>query len=461
MSIVTASRASVLIDASEYFARLADALKQAEHSIFIIGWDFDGRIKLCPDQDGCPALGPFLRSLVEAKPSLEIRILVWSLAVVHAPGAPLPLLVGAPWQDHPRISLRLDREHPLYASHHQKIVCIDDSLAFVGGIDLTVRRWDTCRHDEELSHRVDPAGAVYTPVHDVQMLCADDAARGLATVARDRWYRISRCNIPYLEQQRDLWPKAVTPAFSDSAIGIARTAPAWRGIPAIEEIARLTIDMFSEARKTIYVEAQYLTSRLVRQWMERSLASREGPEIVIILKRTLPGIFERLVMGGNRDRMLRRLRRADRHNRLRVYYPVVSGRQGSCEVLVHAKILIIDNKILRVGSSNLNNRSMGLDTECDVVIEAEADEEHPQISMLRDRLLAEHLDTSPAAVSAAVRCEGSLIHAIERLNHGERGLRPFPETRLGGPLHSIAGTWLLDPPGPIEPLWWRLKMRKA
>jgi hypothetical protein len=61
----------------------------------------------------------------------------------------------------------------------------------------------------------------------------------------------------------------------------------------------------------------------------------------------------------------------------------------------------------------------------------------------------------------AVRTEQSLIRAIDCLNRGARGLRPFPERRLGGPLHSIAGTWLLDPPRPIELLWWRLKARKA
>ena len=70
-------------------------------------------------------------------------MLVWSVAVLHAPGAPLPLLLGAPWEKHPRIQVRLDREHPLYGAHHQKIVCVDDTVAFVGGMDLTIRRWDT------------------------------------------------------------------------------------------------------------------------------------------------------------------------------------------------------------------------------------------------------------------------------------------------------------------------------
>lgn len=461
-TLAHASRASLLVDASSYFSCLDEALRRAERSILIVGWDFDGRIKLCPARRNCLPLGPFLRSLVDAKPDLHIYILVWSLAVIHAPGAPLPLLVGEPWQEHPRIILRLDREHPIYASHHQKLVCIDDVLSFVGGIDLTVRRWDTCSHDEQHADRVDPGGVIYSPVHDVQMMLDGEAARSVADVARERWRAASHAAPPASPATRpanELWPQTVAPDFVNVAVAIARTAPAWRGAPAVLEIANLTVDMLSAAKQSIYVEAQYLTSRLLRNWMEKSLAARHGPEIVIIIKRSLPGVMERLVMGGNRDRTVRSLRQADRHNRLRVFYPVVPGREGACEVSVHSKVLIVDDRLIRVGSSNLNNRSMGLDTECDIAIEAHDDDACRAIAGIRARLLAEHLNMNPAVVSEAIQSERSLIRAIDRLNRGLRGLRPLPERKLGGPLQFIAGTWLLDPLRPIEPLWWRRRMR--
>ena len=146
--VAQADRAAVLIDGAPYFAHLETALRNAQRSILIVGWDFDGSIRLCPDRcaEDSPPLGPLLRSLVEERPELEVRILVWSVAVVHAPGAPGPLIFGADWQNHPRLHIKLDTHHPLYAAHHQKIVCIDDALAFVGGMDLTVERWDTERH---------------------------------------------------------------------------------------------------------------------------------------------------------------------------------------------------------------------------------------------------------------------------------------------------------------------------
>ena len=49
------------------------------------------------------------------------------------------------WNTPARVRFQLDNALPLGASHHQKIVVVDDALAFSGELDLTIRRWDTCR----------------------------------------------------------------------------------------------------------------------------------------------------------------------------------------------------------------------------------------------------------------------------------------------------------------------------
>ena len=399
-------------------------------------------------------LGELLLSLVEAKPQLQIYILVWSFALIHAPSAPLPMLFEAAWQKHERIHIRLDPEHPFYASHHQKLVCIDDTLSFCGGIDLTVQRWDTCDHDEEHPVRLDPNGGRYMPVHDVQVVVAGDAALMLSAVARERWFRSAGTLPVFAASASELWPSGLDPDYVDIPAAVARTAPAWGNAPAISEISALTIDALSAAKQSIYIETQYFAGRAVRKWMEGSLGKRSGPEIVVIAKRTLPGTLERLVMGNNRDKLLRHLRQADRHNRLRAYYPVVPGRAGPCEVSIHAKVMIIDDKLIKIGSSNLNNRSMGLDTECDIAFEAHDSDAQLSIGHVRNRLLGEHLGVEASVIGDAVAANGSLIRAIDKHNYGGRGLRPFPETRSFGPLQSIPGTWLLDPVGPFEPLWW-------
>jgi phosphatidylserine/phosphatidylglycerophosphate/cardiolipin synthase-like enzyme len=447
--VTRAARAAVLVDAAEYFRRLEQALARAERSILIVGWDFDGRIRLGGNHD-CRPLGEFLRSLADRRPDLQIRILVWSGAVVHGPGETLPLLLGADWQAHPRIALRLDRHHPLYAAHHQKIVVVDDRLAFVGGIDLTVQRWDTCAHRHENPDRLRPDGTPYAPMHDVQMAVDAQAAALVAEVARERWRVATGEDLAPVASGADLWPPDLEADFTDARIGLARTAPAWKETTGIREVAALTEDMLAAARHNIYIEAQYLTASNVRRFMARSLGARRGPEIVVVVRRTASGLVERFVMGSNGERMMRDLRRADRHGRLRLYYPVVQAEADACEVLVHSKVMVVDDRLLRIGSANLNNRSMGLDTECDLAIEARNAEQSAAIAAVRNRLLAEHLGVRPDELARAVAAHGSLIRGIDACNRHPRGLRPFPENDPDGPTRPIAVTRLLDPAAPFD-----------
>jgi phosphatidylserine/phosphatidylglycerophosphate/cardiolipin synthase-like enzyme len=455
--VAQADRASVLIDGATYFAWLEAALRRAKRSILIIGWDFDGSIRLRPDASAeeSPPLGPLLRSLVEAKPDLEVRILVWSVAVVHAPGAPGPLIFGADWQDHPRLQLKLDTHHPLYAAHHQKIVCIDDALAFVGGMDLTVERWDTHRHACDDPIRLKDDGCIYEPVHDLQMAVDGEAARSVAEVGYGRWkFATGEELSPATPDGVDAWPEDLAADFVNVPVAIARTYPAWGDQPAAQEAAALTLDALSAARKSIYIEAQYMTAPAIGDVLEQRLADPDGPEVVVIQTHESHGWAEELVMGTNRDRLIRRLRKCDHYDRLRVYYPVIpNGAGGECQVLIHSKLIIVDDVFLRIGSSNLNNRSMGLDSECDLAIEATGQEERRTIAHLRDRLLAEHLETQPDIFTEVLEeAGGSVIRAIDQLNTGERGLRPFGAMADDGPDAPAPGTSLLDPLEPFEPL---------
>jgi phosphatidylserine/phosphatidylglycerophosphate/cardiolipin synthase-like enzyme len=455
-----AGRAAVLVDAAEYFKVLDHALRAARRSILIVGWDFDGRIRLCPDDERCPSLGELLRSLVEAQPELTVHVLVWSVAVIHAPGAPLPLLFGADWEQHPRIAVRLDSQHPIYGAHHQKVVVIDDAIAFAGGIDLTVQRWDTCDHRDADPLRVTPDGMPYKPVHDIQMVVDEAAATSLGDLARERWYRATGECLPAKQAVPAHWLPTLAADFVDVEVAIGRTVPAWGDGRAANEVATMTGDLIAAARRLIYIEAQYLTARGVATRLAKRLAEADGPEVVIVLTLSSQGLMERLVMGENRDRLLRRLRRADRHGRLRTLYPTVPAGDGECEVLIHAKLMIVDDTLLRVGSANLNNRSIGLDTECDLAIEASTAAQHRAITALRHRLLGEHLGAAPAQVAAAEAETGSMRGAIERLNCRPRCMRPLPDPSPDGPIRPMPGTWLLDPARPFEPLWFRKRRRR-
>ena len=447
--VATATRAAPLVDADCYFSALESAMHQAHRSIIIVGWDFDDRIRLRREDDAKP-LGELLRSLVEEKPELRIDVLVWSASVLHAPGDAGTFLWGAEWQNHPRINLKLDTHHPFYAAHHQKIVAIDDSVAFVGGMDLTIGRWDTSRHHVDDPRRLDPEDKPYGPVHDIQMVVDGDAAVSLADEARHRWTAATGEERERIDTPSPIWPNNAEPAFRDVDIAIARTKPAYRGEPSIMEAARLTDDALKAAREAIYLEAQYLTTRRVGRILADHLRNPEGPEIVVVMTHESRGIMERLVMGNNRDRLIRRLKRADRHDRLRVWFPCVPGEDGPEQVLVHSKLMIVDDIFVRIGSSNLNNRSLGLDTECDIAIEANDIATHEAILRLRDRMLAEHIDAQPDELAAAVERKNSLIAAIESLNVNPRGLREFSALHDKGPSRPVPGTAILDPSRPFN-----------
>ena len=453
-TIARAGRAALLPDAATYFGRLDQILHKARRQILIVGWDFDGRIELCPhDADQCEPLGPTLRHLVERHPELEVRILVWSFAVIHAPSAPGQLVLGAPWQDHPRITVELDHEHPIYAAHHQKIVCIDDQIAFAGGIDLTVKRWDTWRHPVRDRRRTDPDGELYEPVQDLQMIVDGDAARAVAGVARMRWQIATGETLPPVDNPDDLWPTGLVPQFVDTDVAVARTSPGWGDQPAIGEIGRLTMDALKSARHCIYIEAQYFADFEVADLLADSLGRPEGPEIIVLMSHYLPGGLERFVMGRNRDRVLRRLLRADRHGRLGTFYPRSVAPDGCAEILVHAKLMIIDNDFLRVGSANINNRSKGLDTECDLAIEAQRPEQREMIAQIRRHLLAAHLHVEPDRLAATVEREGTMIGAIRALQAEGKGLEEFASVGKEGPITPVFGTGILDPKGPLVPRW--------
>src|SRR5690606_34241944 len=102
----------------------------------------------------------------------------------------------------------------------------------------------------------------------------------------------------------------------------------------------------------------------------------------------------------------------------------------------------------RIGSANLNNRSVGLDTECDVTIHGTTGTARNTVRHLRDTLLAEHLGCDAGAVRARMERDGSLSRAIDGLAGAEgRSLRPMQVSR--GATRSFPGTRLLDPERPF------------
>lgn len=454
--IERAHRFGVIIDACDYFAAAKAAMREARRVIYLIGWDFDMRIRLEPDgdDDDLPdQLGPFIRALIRRRPRLRAYVLKWDYAMLWTLGREIIPMLMMDWWRHGRIHFRLDSAHPIGAAHHQKIIVIDDTLAFCGGIDMTSDRWDTRAHRPGDPFRFRPDGSPSGPWHDTTAIIDGDAARALAELARDRWRRATSEKLPALQSRGDLWPDSIEPLLHDVDVAIARTAPAYAGRRQIDEIERLCLAAIAAARETIYLESQYFASLRVRDALAERLGEREGPEVVVVNPLEAEGWLEEEVMGAARTVALQHIRAADRYDRFRIYYPV---NEAGEPIYVHAKVLVIDDRLLRVGSSNINNRSMGFDTECDLAIEAvpeAANEEQVRaaITAVRDSLLAEHLGVEPAALADARRQHGSLVGAIEMLTCSDgRTLRPLEWSEASVAEEFLVNNELLDPERPSK-----------
>jgi phospholipase D1/2 len=180
-------RAAFIVDAENYFLAFMRAAERAERSLTILGWDFDSRTPLC-NEDGkeCILLGDFLNDLAARKRQLRIRVLNWDYPIVFGADREIPPTLGISWKPHRRIDFRFDDTHPVAGSHHQKIVVVDDVVAFAGGLDLTNKRWDTRGHTAADPRRVFD-GKPYPPFHDIMMVVDGEAACELARVAYGRW----------------------------------------------------------------------------------------------------------------------------------------------------------------------------------------------------------------------------------------------------------------------------------
>jgi phospholipase D1/2 len=418
-----ATRVGVLVDAASYFEALRASLLAAQHSVFILGWELHSRTRLegrSRPKDGAPVeLGKLLRWLLKRRPELELRILLWNHPVMYAVHRELfPRWMFWPGEPE-RVEILLDSHLPVGASHHEKLVVIDDEVAYCGGVDLTVRRWDIAAHHPAEPRRRDPARKPYVPLHDVQVVVDGEAAAALGERVRTRWQHAGgKRPVPTSRrspQAGDVWPGHVKPDFQNLEVGIMRTVAALEERDRdIREIERATVAALGRAERFIYIENQYITSKTACEALAARMRARPQLETVVVTTREPGGWLESRTMGVGRQQFMAAFDDPALARRIRFVAPLARAKgpideqsakivvDGTLSIHVHAKVLIVDDVFLRIGSSNLNNRSMGYDTECDVAIEAQQPAHRAAITSVRNRLIAEHWGSDEQSVAAAL-----------------------------------------------------------
>ena len=447
----TAQRAALLVDMEPYLAAAKAAMSKATRTIHFLNWAFDPDTVLdhAPDGSGSTpqTIGYFLRDLAGSRQGLEIRILCWQSALpVAATQRFFPLrsrkfFAGTP------IDFRLDGSLPLGASHHQKAIIVDDAVAFCGSCDIGPDRWDTAEHLNPDPRRAKTAkgSTCYDCRHEVMAMVDGAPAATLGALFRERWHRATGAALPEpFAHEADVWPDHVQPDFTGVTVGLSRTQAPWKAFPERREGEAATLGAIASARKSLYLENQYFTSPIVAEALAQRLAEPDGPEVVLVSTQHSPSWFDQMTMDKTRSVFLRRLEDADRYGRLRAYSPVT---KDGMTIIVHAKLAIIDDRFIRLGSSNMNNRSEGFDTESDLTLDAlnaNDGEGETCVSVFRDRLVAHWLGCNEEQIAQA---KGQTLgERIETLRAaGFDRLRPLRSQPLGAAAKFIATYHLGDP----------------
>jgi phosphatidylserine/phosphatidylglycerophosphate/cardiolipin synthase-like enzyme len=232
-------------------------------------------------------------------------------------------------------------------------------------------------------------------------------------------------------------------------VALSRTEPRLPPLRSpVEEILRLYEDAVASAERFIYIENQYLSSRDFLRALVSRMRDRSRPrlDIVLLLPRRLPSPLEAATLDPLRLRLLDELadeaRRTGHH--VGVFHPTaIDGDAGDVGVVLHSKLMIVDDRLLSVGSANLINRSMGLDTELNVSWEAGPEDAAlaDSIRAVRVDLLAEHcgLSREVRGGHGLENGEGMVGRLDALASNGSCRLRRLTrETILQGGLESLA-----------------------
>ena len=459
-----ADRAALLIDMEAYFDAAMEAMSRAKHSVHLLNWAFEANTLFHPEPGGggpdSDRIGNFLIALAK-NPDIDVRVLCWKSAMPVAATQHFFPFVDRRVFAGTKVKFVLDGKLPIGACHHQKMIVIDDAIAFCGGGDIGPDRWDTPEHldDNPRREKTRRDNKCFDSRHEVMGLVDGAAAMALGELFRDRWLRATGETLeagPPIRSPK--WPGQIPPAFTDIDVGISRTGAAWRKYPQARENEALHVASIRAAKSCIYMENQYFTSPLIADELARRLKEPDGPEVIIVSTEHSPSYFDQITMDRTRLTFIQTLKSADKHGRFHAYSPVTTL---GLTIIVHAKLTIIDDVLLRIGSANINNRSMGFDTECDMSLEAVSAANRAEITRLRNKLLAHWLGCVEGPMVEAIDKWGSVGAALEALRSGGFvRLRPIQPEPLSPIAAFIAAFHIGDPVGPGDS-WRPWKRSKA
>ena len=456
----------LLIDADDYYREFYRVASQAQHYILLSGWQFDSDVQLLRGAEAERAAYPitllkFLNTLCEQRPNLQIWILAWDFSLVFATEREWMQQLLFHWTTNERLRFRFDDNHVERGCHHQKFVVVDGELSFLGGLDLCDDRWDDRRHLLHNPLRLS-RGEPHKPFHDVQVYLRGRAlSAALAELFVCRWQRAGGppMTLPGLPEARSLptdSPQGLLPVRASTA-ALSRTDPYGSpgGPQLCTEILSLYQAAIARADSLIYVETQYFSSHAVCEALEQRMRAPERPGLSIVLILNMRGetLKEQAAVGLAQAQIIARLRlvASETKHRLGIFYTVPQcdpAETPERATYIHSKLMIVDDRFLTVGSANLTNRSMAVDTELNVTVESQAPDDPlvQSIRAVRASLLAEHSGGDERMFQADH--EGLVAQLEQIASHGELGACEQPcrlRRHMSPTISERAALALLDP----------------
>jgi phospholipase D1/2 len=461
-------RSGLIIDGSDYYRTFYNAALKARNFILISGWQFDSDVQLLRgDASGCEVddvrMLPFLNTLCDKNRELRIYILAWDFSPLFAFDREWFQKWIFNWTTGERIYFLFDSRHSIGASHHQKFVVIDGTAAFAGGLDICANRWDDRRHLAQNPERVNLYGQPYEPYHDIQSYHEGPVAEKLKNLFLTRWKVAGGGKLKLNNGSGEQFGDVDLPLqLVADTVAISRTQSR-TFIPRqknIREIRSLYTDAVHAARKIIYMENQYFSSQAVFRALTERMQSSALPRlnIVFILPRKPHSLLEELSMGVTQMKMLTTLRQtaSEYGHKLGIYYTLSRSQEGEGgATYIHAKLLIVDDRFLTVGSANTSNRSMGLDTELNVSYESAGNEKlAASIYGARISLIEEHSGIDPKELDRLLSNHEATVEYLDGIaKPGVSRLRPHTRESFteGSPwLYKVVPESLsIDPEKPV------------
>lgn len=468
-AVSRASHAAVLVDYANYYEALHQAIGKAKKSVFVLGWDIDLRIELLRGRDareGQPTT--FFDLICEkacANPDIQIYLNKWDYSVFFMQQR--EPMWRHKWRkcDLPNVHVCLDSMVPLGGCHHQKIILVDDEIAFWGGMDVALGRWDKRQHHPVNALRRDPGGLPepekehkFGPYHDIQAVLAGPAVADVARWVRHRWRAASDViprpfDPPEGNALPASWPDKFPPVFENVPVAIARTLPPTRNSDTVKEIERLYAAEIEKAEEFIYIENQYLTCQSVAAALNRALHRNPRLRVLAVSCHTPQGYMERKVMWAGRTDFYDTLVKGGMAGQVGLAYPVSHENGIEKSVHIHSKIMVIDDKYLHIGSSNIAHRSMGLDSEFDITLIGADAAARKQIAATRNDLIREHSGREIADIQTLISDGASVARFFNDVPTSRQHLRPIDTDKYRGEKWAKLAQFFGDPKGPWLPTW--------